>query len=122
MVNPRQSRLMIGAASAAVLVWAFLRRRTTLLRSIPEFVEERIVLPMGDLVREARANLQAEPATATDRMTRKVGRNRKISVGGKLYGQLDQALVGEQVEVELRDGRLVVWSGQDEVGSFEQQV
>ena len=122
MMNRRQVRRLIAAVSSAVLAWSFLRRRLALFQTLPEFVEERIELPIG-----GRSDL-AEPEDNPEedqingqRMTRKVGRNRKISVGGKLYGPLDQALIGQQVEVEERNGRIVVWSGPAEVGSFEQQ-
>ena len=113
---------MIAIVSSAVLVWWFARRRTALFQTLPEFVEERIVLPMGGLVRPAAGSRQERDEAPTGRMTRKVGRNLRISVGGKLYGPLDQELAGQQVEVEERDGRIVVWSGSTEVASFDQQL
>ena len=119
-MNQRQARQLIAALSSAVLDIALLRRRMSLFQRVPEFVEERIVLPMGDFMREMGSRYEGT-RTTEGRMLRKVGRNRKISVGGKLYGPLDQGLVGQQVEVEERDGRIVVWSGGTEAGSFEQQ-
>ncbi len=117
-----RSRWLIVALSSAVLVWWFVRRRTAVFRTLPEFVEERIVLPMGGLVRPASGSRQESNEVPAGRMTRKVGRNLRISVGGKLYGPLDQELVGQQVEVEERDGRIVVWSGSTKVASFDQQL
>lgn len=118
-MNGRQSRRVIAALSGGVLAW-FILRRTALLRQVPDVVGQRIVLPFGDLLRDAAGRDEAEQG-ASGRMTRKVGRNRKISVGGKLYGPLAPELVGQSVEIEDRNGQLVVFSGQDEVGAFERQ-
>ena len=120
-MNGRQLRWLIAATSSGVLAWSFLRRRVAPFQTLPDFVEDRIVLPMGGRGRPELATDEEEVDVAGQRMTRKVGRNRRISVGGKLYGPLDQALVGQQVEVEERDGRIVAWYGSAEVGSFEQQ-
>ena len=119
-MNGRHSRLLIAALSSGVLGW-FALRRTAFVRQLPEVVEERIVLPLGDFVRETTGGGQDNGATGQARMMRKVGRNRKISVGGKLYGPLAQELVGQSVEVEERDARIVVFAEGDEVGSFERQ-
>ncbi len=118
----RDPRWLIVALSSAFAAWFLVRRRETLLRSVPDFVEERIVLPMGDLMRESFGAEQAGSPSTPERMTRKVGRNRKISVYGKLYGPLDQELIGQQVEVEERDERFIVRSGAREVGDFERQL
>jgi hypothetical protein len=120
-MNTRQIRGLIAVLSSGLLAWLVLRRRTALLQQLPDFVEEYIVLPMGDLVRDGRGNRLETNDGAPGRMTRKVGRNRRISVGGKLYGPLQQEYVGQQVEVEERDDRIVVFSGTNEVGSFERQ-
>jgi hypothetical protein len=120
-MDTRITRWLLVTFSSAVLVALVLRRRETLMQTVPEFVEERIVLPMGDFFREGFAQRQPESTTSGERMTRKVGRNRKISVYGKLYGPIAADLVGQQVEVEERDNQLVVWSGTNEVGSFERQ-
>jgi hypothetical protein len=119
-MNGRQSRLLIAALSSGVLGW-FALRRTTFARQLPAVVGERIVIPLGDFMRETTGGREENGVTDTTRMMRKVGRNRKISVGGKLYGPLGPELVGQSVEIEERDGRLVVFSEGDEVGSFEQQ-
>ncbi len=116
----RQARLMIAMISSILLLWVVQRRRSMLQR-LPELVEERIVLPVGDFVRDARAARQEPEGETSDRMARKVGRNRKISVGGKLYGPLDSALIGEQVEVEEHDGQLLIWAHGAEVARFEVQ-
>jgi hypothetical protein len=42
-------------------------------------------------------------------------------VYGKLYGPLAPELIGQQVEVEERDGRFVVWANGTEVNDFERQ-
>ncbi len=120
-MNERQARLLLAAISAGLLVWLLMRRRAGLLQELPGIVEERIVLPMGGFMREGLGAGAAGEQPFEERMTRKVGRNRKISVGGKLYGPLDPELVGQQVEVEEQQGRLVVFSGPDEIGSFERQ-
>ena len=119
-MNPRATRRLIAAISSAILSLVLLRRRGAALRRVPEFVEARIVLPMGNRVREGLAGRQEEDADETS-MTRKVGRNRKISVRGQLYGPLPQELAGQQVEVEERDGKIIVRSEGNEVGSFEQR-
>ena len=113
---------LIAAVGSALVALLMLRRRDTLIQSVPDFVEERIVLPMGDFVREGFGS-RADDASPEpqERLTRKVGRNRKISVYGKLYGPLESELIGQQVEVEERDGRLIVWAGGAEVGDFERQ-
>ena len=118
-MNRRDARRLIAAISSAILAWLLLRRRDMLLRNVPDFVEERIVLPMGDLAREGLASRREAGPAPGERMARKVGRNRKISVYGKLYGPLDPALIGRQVEVEERDDRFIVWADADEVGNFE---
>jgi hypothetical protein len=120
-MNARQLRGLIAALSSGLLAWLLLRRRTALLQQLPDFVEEYIVLPMGDLVRDGRGNRLEMNDGTQGRLTRKVGRNRRISVGGKLYGPLEQEFVGQQVEVEERDDRIVVFAGNNEVGSFERQ-
>lgn len=117
-------RQVIGwllAAVGSALVALLLRRRETLVQSISGNEEQQIVLPMGDFVREGLSNRTEGSAEAQERLTRKVGRNRKISVYGKLYGPLEPELVGQQVEVEERDGRFIVWIGGAEVGDFERQ-
>lgn len=119
-MHRRQSRRVIAAISSAVLA-ALLVRRTPLLRSVLLPADERWVLPLGDRIREAFVRGQDTVDTNDARMIRKVGRNRRISVGGKLYGPLEQDLVGKQVEVEEQDGMVVVWSDSAEVGRFEQQ-
>src|SRR5688500_12532908 len=118
-MNHRQIRWLILALRSAVLVGVLARRRMALVQQLPAFVEERIVLPLGDRVRET-VTPEISDAMAGG-VTRKVGRNRKISVGGKLYGPLEADLVGEQVDVEEREGRIVVFAGQNEVGNFERQ-
>ena len=120
-MNERQARLLLAAVSGGILGWLLLRRRAGLLQELPGIVEERIVLPMGDLMREAGGGRPEAEAAFEERMTRKVGRNRKISVRGKLYGPIEPELVGRQVEVEEQGSRLVVFSGPDEIGSFERQ-
>lgn len=120
-MNEQKSRQMLAAISGTILVLlVIVRRRAALLANLPDIVEDRIVLPMGDWMRENRAATRGEEPTA-GRMTRKVGRNRKISVGGKLYGPVEQQLVGEQVEVEERDGKVIVWFRNAEAGQFEAQ-
>ena len=113
---------LLAAVGSAVVALLVLRRRDTLLQNVPDFVEERIVLPMGDFVREGLGNRPDASAEPQERLTRKVGRNRKISVYGKLYGPLEVDLIGQQVEVEERDDRLIVWAGGAEVGDFERQT
>lgn len=118
-MNEQKSRQLIAAISGTFLLWLVIgRRRAALLGTLPEIVEDRIVLPMGDWMRENKATTRGEIPTS-GRMTRKVGRNRKISVGGKLYGPVEQHLVGEQVEVEEREGKVVVWFDNAEVGQFQ---
>jgi len=112
---------VLAAVGSALVALLMLRRRDTLIQSVPDFVEERIVLPMGNLVRDGSAARADEDTEAPERLTRKVGRNRKISVYGKLYGPLEAELIGQQVEVEERDGRFIVWAGGAEVGDFERQ-
>jgi hypothetical protein len=112
---------LLAAVGSALVALLLLRRRETLVQRAPDFVEERIVLPMGDLVRESLGSRPEAETEAQERLTRKVGRNRKISVYGKLYGPLEPDLVGQQVEVEERDGRFIVWAGGAEVGDFERQ-
>lgn len=112
---------LLAAVGSALVALVLLRRRETLVQSVPDFVEERIVLPMGDFVREVRGNPGEESTEAQERLTRKVGRNRKISLYGKLYGPLDPELIGQQIEVEERDDRFIVWVGGAEVGDFERQ-
>jgi len=120
-MNQRTARALIAALSGGTLVWLLQRHRSNVFGHLPGLVEETIVLPMGDFIRDARSSRPDAAAALEERMTRKVGRNRKISVGGKLYGPLDAALVGEQVEVEERDGRIVVWSHGAETAAFELQ-
>jgi hypothetical protein len=112
---------LLAAVSSALVALVLLRRRETVSGHIPDLVEERIVLPIGNLVRNATEIPADETGQTPERMTRKVGRNRKISVYGKLYGPLAPELTGQQVEVEERDGRFIVWAGSSEVGDFEQQ-
>ncbi len=112
---------LIAAISSVLVAWAMLRRRGTLFQNVPGFVEERIVLPMGDFVREGFGSRSDVSTTTEERLTRKVGRNRKISVYGKLYGPLAPELIGQQVEVEERDGRFIVWADGTEVSDFERQ-
>lgn len=109
---------LLAAVSSVLVALVLLRRRETLIERVPEFVEEQIVLPMGDFVRDVGSHFET---TTQERLTRKVGRNRKISVYGKLYGPLEPELIGQQVEVEDRDGRFIVWAGASEVGNFEHQ-
>ncbi len=120
-MNQRNVRALIAAVSGGTLVWLLQRHRSNVFGRLPGLVEESIVLPVGDFMRDARAPRPEAAPVAAERMTRKVGRNRKISVGGKLYGPLDAELVGEQVEVEERDGRIVVWSQGAETATFELQ-
>jgi hypothetical protein len=120
-MNRPEARWLIVALSSALVAWFLIRRRETLIQTVPEFVEERIVLPMGDLMRENFGTRPPDQVSSSERMTRKVGRNRKISVYGKLYGPLDHDLIGQQVEVEEREGTFVVWSGSQEVGTFARQ-
>lgn len=110
---------LLAAVGSALVALLLLRRRETLVQSVADTVEERIVLPIGDFVREGPGNQSEESSDAQERLTRKVGRNRKISVYGKLYGPLEPELIGQQVEVEERDGRFIVWAGGAEVGDFE---
>ncbi len=120
-MNEQKGRQIIAAISGTVLLWLLIgRRRAALLGSLPEIVEDRIVLPMGGWMRENLATPKTDEA-GSNRMTRKVGRNRKISVRGTLYGPVEQRLIGEQVEVEERDNTIVVWFDNVEVGQFEQQ-
>ena len=121
-MNNRESRLWIAALSSAVLLLLVLRRRSTILQSLPEFVEEQIVLPISGLLRDGVSGRDEGAESGEERMTRKVGRNRKISVHGKLYGPLDPQYIGRQVEVEERDGQVVVYSESVEIGSFEQEA
>jgi hypothetical protein len=119
-MNEQRSRQLIVAISGTLILWIVIIRRRAAVLDLPGIVEDRIVLPMGDWMRENRiASRTTEPNG--DRKTRKVGRNRKISVDGKLYGPVEPALVGKQVEVEQRDGNVVVWFDNAEVGQFEQQ-
>ena len=118
-MNQRQIRWLIIALSSAILAGVLARRRMALVQQLPEFVEERIVLPLGDRVRET-VTPESSGAVA-GRVTRKVGRNRKISVGGKLYGPLEADLVGQQVVVDEREDRIVTFAGKNEVGNFERQ-
>lgn len=121
-MNRRDPRWLFVALSSALVAWFLVRRREALLQAVPEFVEERIVLPMGNLARDSFGTEQLDSASTSERMTRKVGRNRKISVYGKLYGPLDHDLIGQQVEVEERDERFIVRAGAQEVGDFERQL
>ncbi len=120
-MNTRQARWLVVVVSSGLLVWLLVRRRAALLPQLPDLVDEHIVLPMSDLMRDSPVGGRTSGDGAPERMTRKVGRNRKISVGGKLYGPLEPELIGQQVEVAERGGRLVVYWGTDEVGSFERQ-
>ena len=120
-MNQRQVRAVIAGLSGGTLVWLFQRRRSTVFGQLPKLWEERIVLPVGDFMRDARGPRPDVVPVSGERMTRKVGRNRKISVGGKLYGPLEPELVGEQVEVEERDGRIVVRVNGAETASFQLQ-
>ncbi len=120
-MNQRNVRALIAALSGGTLVWLLGRHRANGFGRLPGIVEERLVLPVGDFMCDARASRPEAAPVPGERMTRKVGRNRKISVGGKLYGPLDAALVGEQVEVEERDGRIVVWTRGAETATFELQ-
>ena len=112
---------LIAAIGSALAAWVMLRRRDALLESVRESVQERVVLPMGDFVREGFSSRSEVSATTNGRLTRKVGRNRKISVYGKLYGPLEPELIGQQVEVEERDGRFIVWADGAEAGDFERE-
>jgi len=106
--------------SGGLLAWIAVRRRQALLGALPapvqESIQERIVLPFT-----AFSELQPDDAaedTSTGGMTRKVGSNRRISVHGKLYGPLDSAYIGQQVDVVEADGSLLVSSGGEPIGTF----
>ena len=121
-MNRRQARRLIAALSSATIAGLLLRRRIGAQQTLPAFEEEQIVLPMGNFVPEAQAGRQDGDMAQGERMTRKVGSNRRISVGGKLYGPLDQELVGQQVEVEERDDKIVVYSNGNEAGTFDREL
>jgi hypothetical protein len=112
---------LLAAVGSVVVAWVMIRRREMVPSTIPELEEDRIVLSMGNFVREGFDSRGEDGSAAQERLTRKVGRNRKISVYGKLYGPLEPELIGQQVEVEERDDRFIVWAGEAEVGNFERQ-
>jgi len=120
-MNQRQLRWLVVALCSGAVAWVVLRQRRSALQGLPEIVEEWISLPIGPKGDKAPSQAAEVAALPEERLTRKVGRNRKISVHGKLYGPLEPTLIGAQVDVEERDDQIVVWSDDVEVGSFERQ-
>lgn len=110
--------LVVGLGIGFGMVWRF----RAILMPQSDAEQAQIILPSVDMGGENPLLYSSfSPPSTTDRLLRKVGQNRMISVNGKLYGPLESSLVGLQVEVENRDATIVVWSGQHEVGRFEQQ-
>ncbi len=119
-MNSRQVRWLVAMLSGGVLAWFAVRRRQELLSALPasvqDSIQERIVLPFtafGD----AQAN-DSLAETLPEGMTRKVGRNRRISVHGKLYGPLDGEYIGQQVDVVETDGSIIVSLDGKSIGTF----
>ncbi|MBA3947846.1 MAG: hypothetical protein H0X37_25245 [Herpetosiphonaceae bacterium] len=119
-MNSRQVRWIVAMLSGGVVAWFAVRRRQELLSALPssvqDSIQERIVLPFTAFGDPPPNDPLTEAVPGS--MTRKVGRNRRISVHGKLYGPLDGEYIGQQVDVVETDGAIVVSLDGQQLGTF----
>ncbi len=143
-MTQQQFRWLLLACAGGLIAFMAVRRRQQLAAALPEPLmqqAERFVIPWSTLDRtstNAEANDQADDTQAdqTDvsdelndeadqensgSMQRKVSATNRISFGGKRYGPLPQTLVGQYVDVEVRNGQLFILHQGTPIATFDLQ-
>jgi hypothetical protein len=138
-MSQQQIRWLLLALASGAIGLIIVRRRRQIVAALPEQFSqqaERFVIPWPSLDRSgAQTPVATEPDAADgttveaetveteepedeDSMRRKVSSGNRISFRGKRYGPLPEALVGEYVEVETRDGKLFILHNSTPIATF----
>jgi hypothetical protein len=140
MITAQQLRWLLLVIAGGLITFIVVRRRQEIAEALPEQIvsqAERFVIPWTSLERvksvvteaDDEAMEQDAPLTSTEEeepegdeaSRRKVSRRYRISYAGKQYGPLPEALVGQYVEVEARDGKLFVLHEGQPIANFTLQ-
>jgi hypothetical protein len=138
-MTQQQFRWFLLAVAGGLLTFVVVRRRQQLAAALPQPIidqAERFVIPWTTLERDnttTEAADQDAPEQSVEEqeaeeeqdeggvMRRKVSSTHRISFIGKRYGPLPEHLIGEYVEVEVRDGNLFVLHEGQPIANFELQ-
>jgi hypothetical protein len=145
MITRQQLRWLLVAMASGLVAFVVVRQRKQLTAALPQPLmqqAERFVIPWSTLERrgtadpaasdtDTAADSEAELAavdesdeddqTNGDSMQRKVSRGYRISFGGKRYGPLPEALIGQYVDVETRGGKLFILNQGTPIATFDLQ-
>jgi hypothetical protein len=138
-MTQQQFRWLLLAIASGLFAFVLVRRRQQLAAALPQPLidhAERFVIPWTALDRNTpaladTASVDQDPIVDEQVgeeeqdddgvMRRKVSRTHRISFSGKRYGPLPEHLVGEYVQVEVRDTNLFVLHEGQPIANFELQ-
>jgi|GEM_PF-6640132 hypothetical protein len=133
----RQVRWLLLALASGLITFVVVRRRQQITEAIPQPLleqAERFVIPWTTLERRRTPDVAVDVSTEQpdeevpeeedepdDSQRRKVSSGHRISFRGKRYGPLPEALIGEYVEVEERDGKIFILHNGTPMATYDLQ-
>lgn len=127
-MNRPSMRWALLALVGGLLSFIALRRRKQISAALPQLPQawnaEHFVIPWPSLSRTEvaePAHSAADPDDQPGSTQRTVSDARQIVVGGKLFGPLPAALIGQRVDIERTNGKLFVLHEQMPIATFDQE-